>query len=139
MDLESSINALKEALLGDKRVSAAILFGSAAKGFGRATSDLDVALIAASAQAAADLDADALALCGRLSAASGRETQVVLLERVEPVLGRQAFLGGRVLFDRDPPRTADVLERVLTEYFDGEYHRRLRAEALDSRQRRRRG
>ncbi|MGQ0652352.1 MAG: type VII toxin-antitoxin system MntA family adenylyltransferase antitoxin [Betaproteobacteria bacterium] len=139
MDLDSSINALKEALLGDQRVSAAILFGSAAKGFARATSDLDVAVVAASAQAVAELDADALALSGRLSAASGRDTQVVLLERVEPALGRQAFLGGRVLFDRDPARTADVLERVLIEYFDGEYHRRLRAEALDFRQRTRRG
>lgn len=58
---------------------------------------------------------------------------LVLLDRVEPVLGRQAFLHGRVLFDRDPPRTADVLKRTLVEYFDGEFHRRMRAEGIEQR------
>ena len=64
---------------------------------------------------------------------------LVLLDLVEPVLGRQVFLGAQVLFDRQPSRTADVLERILTEYFDGEYHRRLRAEALDKGREARRG
>ena len=102
-------------------------------------SDLDVALIARSAQQAAELDAQYLDLVGRLTRAAGRDVHLVLLDFAEPVLGRQAFLGARVLFDREPSRTADVLERILVEYFDGEYHRRMRAEALEQRRESRRG
>ena len=139
MDLEVSIAAVRDALLADERVSAAILFGSAAKGVARAASDLDLALVARSARDAAGIDAQYLDLVGRLTRAAGREVHLVLLDSAEPVLGRQAFLGARVLFDREPSRTADVLERILVEYFDGEYHRRMRAEALDRRRESRRG
>jgi len=139
MSLEASIAAVRDALLADERVSAAILFGSAAKGVARASSDLDVALIARSAQKAAEIDAQYLDLVGRLTSAAGRDVHLVLLDHAEPVLGRQAFLGARVLFDRDPSRTADVLERILVEYFDGEYHRRMRTEALERRREARRG
>lgn len=98
-----------------------------------------MAVVARSAQKAAEFDADYLDLVGRLSIAAGRDVHLILLDLSEPVLGRQAFLGGRVLFDRDPSRTADVLERILVEYFDGEYHRRMRAEALERRREARRG
>ena len=139
MDIEVSIAAVRDALLADERVSAAILFGSAAKGVARAASDLDLALVARSARDAAGIDAQYLDLVGRLTRAAGREVHLVLLDSAEPVLGRQAFLGARVLFDREPSRTADLLERILVEYFDGEYHRRMRAEALDRRRESRRG
>lgn len=139
MNLEVSIAAVTDALLADERVSAAILFGSAAKGVARASSDLDLALVARSARDAAGIDAQYLDLVGRLTRAAGRDVHLVLLDSAEPVLGRQAFLGARVLFEREPSRTADVLERILIEYFDGEYHRRMRAEALDRRHESRRG
>jgi predicted nucleotidyltransferase len=139
MDLEASIAAVRDVLLADERVSAAVLFGSAAKGVARASSDLDVAVVARSASTAAEIDAQYLDLVGRLTLAAGRDVHLVLLDFSEPVLGRQAFLGPRVLFDRDPSRTADVLERILLEYFDGEYHRRMRAEALERRRESRRG
>jgi predicted nucleotidyltransferase len=139
MNLEVSIAAVRDALLADERVSAAILFGSAAKGVARATSDLDLALVARSARDAAGIDAQYLDLVGRLTRAAGRDVHLVLLDFSEPVLGRQVFLGARVLFDREPSRTADVQERILVEYFDGEYHRRMRAEALDRRRESRRG
>jgi len=139
MNLEVSIAAVRDALLADERVSAAILFGSAAKGVARAASDLDLALVARSARDAAGIDAQYLDLAGRLTRAAGRDVHLVLLDFAEPVLGRQAFLGARVLFDREPSRTADLLERILVAYFDGEYHRRMRAEALDRRRESRRG
>ena len=139
MNLEVSIAAVTDALLADERVSAAILFGSAAKGVARAASDLDLALVARSARDAAGIDAQYLDLVGRLTRAAGRDVHLVLLDFAEPVLGRQAFLGARVLFDREPSRTADILERILVAYFDGEYHRRMRAEALDRRRESRRG
>lgn len=130
MDLADSIAALARSLEADARIATAILYGSAATGRARPSSDLDIGLIARSPHDAGELEAGLLDLASRLTLASGREVQPVLLERAEPMLGRQAFLNGRVLFDRNPRRTAQVLERILTEYFDGEYHRRLRAEAL---------
>ena len=139
MNLEVSIAAARDALLADERVSAAILFGSAAKGVARAASDLDLALVARSARDAAGIDAQYLDLVGRLTRAAGRDVHLVLLDFAEPVLGRQAFLGARVLFDREPSRTADILERILVAYFDGEFHRRMRAEALERRRESRRG
>lgn len=131
MDLEGSIAAVKKALLADERVSAALLFGSAAKGVARASSDLDVALLARSKDAAASLQADFLELPGRLTRAGEREVHRVLLDRADAVLARQAFAGGRMLFDREPARIARALERIPIEYFDGEHHRRMRAEALE--------
>jgi predicted nucleotidyltransferase len=131
--MEASIEALRQALLAEDRIAAAILFGSAAKGTARPSSDLDVGVIAGSARDAVELEAAYLDLVGRLCSAAGRDVHLVLLDCVEPVLGRQAFLGSRVLFDRMPARTADVLERILRDYFDGEYHRRIRAEALERR------
>jgi predicted nucleotidyltransferase len=139
MDLECSIASVKDMLFADPRVSAAILFGSAARGVARPSSDLDVAIVAVSRDALSSIDAEYLDLVGRLTHAARRDIHLVLLDTVEPVLGRQAFLDSRKLFDRDPGKTADVLERILVEYFDGEYHRRMRAEALERRRESRRG
>jgi predicted nucleotidyltransferase len=139
VEIEASIAALRDALLADQRIAAAILFGSAAKGTARPSSDLDVGVVAASAEDAAALEARYLNLVAELSAVAEREVHLVLLDRADPVIGRQAFAHGRTLFERDRKRRADVLERILTEYFDGEYHRRMRSEALERRRRARRG
>lgn len=139
MNIDTSVAALQSALEADGRVSAAILFGSAAKGVARRASDLDVALVARSAQDAAALEIDYLDLAARLSLAARRDVHLTLLDGVEPVLGRQVFVHGRVLFDRDPRHTARILERITLEYFDGEYHRRMRSEALRQRREARHG
>lgn len=133
MNIDASIEAIKGLLVSDERVSAALLFGSAAKGVARASSDLDIALVPRAAIDAVALDAEHLDLVARLSLAAGRDVHLILLDRVEPILGRQVFLGGRTLFDREPRRTASILEQITLDYFDGEYHRRMRAEALDRR------
>lgn len=139
MNIDTSVAALQSALEADERVSAAILFGSAAKGLARRASDLDVALVARSAQDTMALEMDYLDLAARLSLAAQRDVHLTLLDGVEPVLGRQVFLHGRTLFDRDPRRTAGILERITLEYFDGEYHRRMRSEALRQRREARHG
>ncbi len=133
MDIESSIEAVTALLFSNERVSAAYLFGSAAKGLARSASDLDIAIVPRAATDAAALDAQYLDLVARLSLAAERDVHLILLDRVEPVLGRQVFLYGRILFDRDPRRTAAILERITQEYFDGVYHRRMRAAALEKR------
>lgn len=133
MNIDASIAAVKKLLFADEGVSAALLFGSAAKGTARITSDLDIALAPWAASDALALQAEYLDLIARLSLAAGRDVHLVLLDNVEPVLGWQVFLGGRALFDRDSHRSASILERITLEYFDGEYHRRMRAEALNQR------
>ena len=133
MDIEQTMASLTRHLQGDPRVSAAIVFGSVARGTSRADSDLDLAVLPASAQAAKALDEGLLQLGAELSLATNLEVQLVLLDRVEPVLGRQVFVHGRTLFDKSPELTARTLERILIEYFDGAYHRRMGEEALDRR------
>ena len=133
MDIESSIEAVRNLLFASRHVSAARLFGSAAKGLARSSSDLDVAVVPSTAADAAVLEAEYLDLVARLSLAAERDVHLIVLHRVEPVLGRQVFLNGRLLFDRNPRRTAGILERITQEYFDGEYHRRMRAAALEQR------
>jgi predicted nucleotidyltransferase len=125
--------ALRAALAGDERVATALLFGSVASGTSRAGSDVDVAILARDAAAAQALRGGHLDLVAALSLATGRDVQVVLLDDVEPVLGRQVFLHARTLVERDPALTARCLERILGAYFDGAYHRRLMGEALDAR------
>jgi len=139
MNIDVAVGALQRALEADERVSAAILFGSAAKGMARRASDLDVALVARSPQDVLALEKDYLDIAARLSLAAQRDVHLTLLDGVEPVLGRQVFLHGRALFDRDPRRTAAILERVTLEYFDSEYHRRMRSDALRRRREARHG
>jgi predicted nucleotidyltransferase len=139
MDLEGSIAAMREALLADRRIAAAILFGSAARGHARRSSDLDVGVVAGSPGEAREIESEYLKLVAALSAAAQRDVHLVVLDHADPVLGRQVFAGGRTLFERDVARKADVLERILIEYFDGEYHRRMRRQALEHRHQARRG
>jgi len=139
MNIDVAVGALQRALEADERVSAAILFGSAAKGMAGRASDLDVALVARSPQDVLALEKDYLDIAARLSLAAQRDVHLTLLDGVEPVLGRQVFLHGRALFDRDPRRTAAILERVTLEYFDSEYHRRMRSDALRRRREARHG
>jgi len=133
MTVEQSVDAARRVLEADERLTAALLFGSAAAGRARADSDLDIGVVCRDATARRSLAADFVRLLGRVMAAAGRDVHLLDVEEVGPTTARQVFLHGRPLFDREPRRTADVLERTLVAYADGEYHRRLLAEALDAR------
>jgi len=125
--------ALRAALAVDERVATALLFGSVATGTARRDSDVDVALLARDTASARALRDGHLDLVAALSLATGRDVLVVLLDDVEPVLGRQVFLHGHTLVERDSVLTARCLERILIAHFDGAYHRKLMADALDAR------
>lgn len=128
-----AIERVRETLAADPRVASALLFGSAARNRARADSDLDVALLAADGAQVRALRRDLLRLGARASLAAGRDVQLLLLDDAPPVLGRQVFAYGRVLFDRDPQRLASTLERILIAYFDGAYHRGIMEQALRAR------
>ncbi len=133
MTAEESIQAARRVLEADDRLTAALLFGSAAAGRARADSDLDIGVICRDETARRSLARDFLRLLGRVMSAAGRDVHLLDVEEAGPTTARQVFLHGRTLFDREPRRTADVLERTLVAYADTEYHRRLMAEALDAR------
>ncbi len=70
MDLEIGITAVRDALLADRRISAALLFGSAARGAARASSDLDIAVLEKHGVVSA-------ALAARLARAAGLRNLIV--------------------------------------------------------------
>lgn len=127
------MNELLKVLRADERISAAILFGSAARGALRADSDVDVAILAADADARARLEHDLLDTLGKLGLAARRDVHLIDLEDVDPALRRAIFADGRRLFDRSGGRLRELEIGTLIEYLDGEYHRRL----IDEGQRRR--
>ena len=73
-----------------------VLFGSAAKGRARSTSDLDVAVLC---DGAADLGALYLALAPRLRTA---RLDLVDLRRAGPILAFEVARSGRLLFEKSP-------------------------------------
>ena len=106
---------------------------AASSGTARADSDVDVALLA---ESAADVEAlrDALlAMEAELSVACSRPVHLVLLNDASAVLGHQIFSAGDSLTLRSPRAVARCLERVLVDYADGAYGRRLMEEALELR------
>lgn len=119
------MDELLEALSTDRRLAAAVLFGSAARGSLRADSDIDIAILPVDAVARENLEADLLDTLGTLGRAARRDVHLVDLERAETALRRSIFAHGRVLFDRSGARLRELEARTIIEYFDGEYLRRL--------------
>jgi predicted nucleotidyltransferase len=93
------VAGLRAALPREPRLRLAVLFGSAARGALRPDSDVDVGIVPydANLTLAAELD-----LQTRLSAACGREAEIVRLDRATTLLRWQAALHGVPLLS-DPP------------------------------------
>lgn len=89
---------LRGSLRTEPSIRLAVLFGSVARGDGRANSDLDV-MVTMDDPAAHRL----AAVTGRLEARLSRDVQLVRLEDTDgsPVLAADALRDGRVLTDRD--------------------------------------
>ncbi|WP_169719341.1 type VII toxin-antitoxin system MntA family adenylyltransferase antitoxin [Desulfovirgula thermocuniculi] len=110
-------------------VLAAYLFGSLARGRGRAGSDVDIAVLFApslsekTARFERRLEME-LALEERL----GLPAQVVDLEAASPELQHQVRLHGRLLVDKDRNRRVAFEVRARRNYLDMEYYRRRRME-----------
>lgn len=107
------LDAVQDVLIREGRFSAAILFGSAARGQLGDESDLDIATVGDGPPQDAWL-----ALLGRLGQAAGREVHLVSMESASHILRFQIFRDGIRIFDKDPASTARLLERTLTERFD---------------------
>lgn len=112
----------------EEPVVVAYLFGSVAKGATGRLSDVDVAVLLSKGY---DLTLDyRLYLMGKLAKIVGRDTDVVMLNEVPPLLRYEVIKHGRVLYCRDEGERVAFEERTLDEYLDmsrieGEYLRCL--------------
>jgi predicted nucleotidyltransferase len=97
-------------------VIAAWLFGSVARGEARSNSDVDVAVLLASApQNLAELPLD---LEDRLERVTGRRLQVVVVNEAPVDLVHRVLRDGRILLDRDRSHRIRFEVQKRNEYFD---------------------
>jgi len=116
------------ARLDEPAVLAIYVFGSRARGEGRAASDLDVAVLEAPG-AALSLEAEDR-LRRAIRAETGLGVDLARLEPSSPVLAFEVLEGGRRVFVRDAERADEIEERLLRRYLDTEHLRRVQREYL---------
>ena len=138
-DLDDRIGALVRTWSADPDLAAIYLFGSRAGRQAGPRSDVDLAVVLSE-----ELDADArwrkrLALLSDAYQRLGTEAvDLVVLEDAPTPLGHRVLKRGRLLSDTQPRRRATVAERILRQYLDEAYLRRVLDAGLADRLRERR-
>jgi predicted nucleotidyltransferase len=138
-DLHDRIDALAQAWSGDPDLAAIYIFGSRAVGKARPWSDVDLAIVLREG-----LDADTrwrkrFALLADACQRLGTDAiDLVVLEDVPAALGHRVLKHGRLVRDREPRRRAAVAERILMQYLDEAYLRRVLDAGLAARLREKR-
>jgi predicted nucleotidyltransferase len=124
-DLQQTVDtqSIAACLTGQADVIVGYLFGSVARGQARPQSDVDIAALLDSAPTEPDLDERSmverqLTLMGALAPYSGREVQVVLLNRVTPLLAYEVIREGIRLFERSTPERVSFEVATMKHYFD---------------------
>jgi len=119
---------LTEAIREDGDVVFAYLFGSAAKGWLRSASNLDVAMFLDAERIAmprVETAERALTLEGPLEAELGRSVQVVALDHAPPELIQNALGHGRLLFSRDGEARVRIYVDAGRRLYDRAYARAI--------------
>jgi predicted nucleotidyltransferase len=109
-DLDSVRRALEER----RDVRLVYLFGSAARGEARSSSDVDVAILFAPLPEARDLDA----LAEQLGAAAQCAVDLVVLNTAPPLLAHEIVATGRPLLCRDEDERLRFVTRAIARYLD---------------------
>ncbi|HPB82499.1 MAG TPA: nucleotidyltransferase domain-containing protein [Spirochaetota bacterium] len=91
-------DGLIQELTGISGVAAVYIFGSAAKGNLSAKSDLDIAVLFSGDQAE---NADRLDMMARLSAAAGRDVDLVILNDATPNLFHEILSTGKLVLENN--------------------------------------
>lgn len=99
------------------RLVAAYLFGSFARGEGRPTSDVDVAVLYAE-RPASTLDAQPFGLAADLSIALGRNVDVVVLNDAPADLVHRVLRDGKLLLETNPSARIAFEVKARNTYFD---------------------
>jgi predicted nucleotidyltransferase len=107
----------------------AYLFGSAAAGAERPTSDVDVAILFDEPPAPTMLDV----LTERLEAAVERRVDLVVLNSAPPLLAREVIAGGRLILSRDDDECVRFVTRTTARYQDTIHLRRVQYAYLRER------
>ncbi len=116
---------LRDYLSAASRGAVAVyLFGSVARGEGRADSDVDVGVLFATAPPSS-LDAPQFRMEGELERLLHRDVQVIPLNRASPDLVHRVLRDGRLLLDREPAARIRFEVRSRNQYFDMAPIRRL--------------
>lgn len=105
------LDALADALRHEPHVQLAVLFGSAAAGRARPSSDLDIGVLG-------DEDIVLPRLAVTLSRLTGRRVEVVSLRDAPPLLRFEIARDGRVLFERAPHLWTDFRARAMVDWWD---------------------
>ena len=124
--MEPTSERLRAVLAARAGVRLAYVFGSAARGALRPTSDVDVAVRFASRPGMDDLGA----LAGDLERAAGRPVDVVDLDCAPPLLLREIVKAGHLLFVASDDERVAFETAALARYADTAHLRRVQAEYL---------
>lgn len=110
---------LTRALTPRKEVLEAYLFGSTARGEGRASSDIDVAVFVDNEEASPSAFGLATDIATDLMAALGRnDVDVVILNQAPPLLYHRVLRDGVRLISRDLAKTTTREGQALSRYLD---------------------
>ena len=116
-------------LEGRADVRLAYLFGSMARGEGRASSDLDVGVVFSPVPAAAELDR----LATGLETAAGRRVDLVVLNDAPPLLAHEAIRANRLIVCRDEDERVRFHTHATARYLDTARLRRVQHAYLRER------
>ena len=122
------------ALSARSEICAAYLFGSRARNRATRASDVDVAVLFASPISGDRRFELVCEISEEVARVAGAErADVVDLEVASPLLAREVFRGGRLLFSRDEPRRVRVVARQRMRFIDTAPMRRVLDEAVRRR------
>ena len=116
-------------LEGRADVRLAYLFGSEARGEGRASSDLDVGVVFSSVPAPAELDR----LATNLETVAGRRVDLVVLNDAPPLLAHEAIRANRLIVCRDEDERVRFHTHATARYLDTARLRRVQHAFLRER------
>jgi predicted nucleotidyltransferase len=122
-DVDARLDELVRRLSVDRRVAAAWLFGSRARGDADAMSDVDVAVLAGGTPTEAELASCALEWRRAASEALGTEEVSLVVLNVAPLAFRhQALRDARLLYSRSPELAADYELATVRAFLDFRFH-----------------
>ena len=108
------MEALRQALADDSRITYALLFGSSARGSAHRASDLDVAIGLRSPINPSELGQ----LVSLLERATGRPIDLLLLDEAPPAVAYRVFRDGRVIVEKDHRALVACKTRAILQYLD---------------------
>jgi hypothetical protein len=121
-----AIEAIESVLAPRSNVRLAYLFGSAARGRERASSDVDIAILFDGLPEPHELDR----LTSDLEGAGCRRVDLVVLNTAPPLLTHEVLRTGRVLVCRDDDDRARFELRAIARYLDTAHLRALQRASL---------